>query len=43
MSVPVLQEDTKRYQNAGFDGFIDKPYKKEEFIKIIMKNLSSSL
>ena len=31
----VLKEDIKRYQEAGFDGFIGKPYRKEELIKII--------
>lgn len=34
----VLEEDIKRYQEAGFDGFIGKPYGKEEIIKIIERS-----
>lgn len=31
----VLQEDIKRYQDAGFDDFIGKPYQQEELIEIL--------
>jgi PAS domain S-box-containing protein len=35
----VLQEDIKQYKDAKFDDLISKPYKKEELIEIITKNL----
>jgi CheY-like chemotaxis protein len=31
----VLGEDVKRYEDAGFDGFIGKPYKQEDIKRII--------
>ncbi|MDD5596641.1 MAG: PAS domain S-box protein [Victivallaceae bacterium] len=31
----VLHEDAKRYENAGFDAFIGKPYNHEELIKLL--------
>lgn len=34
----VLKADIKRYQDAGFDGFLGKPYSKEELLKIIKKD-----
>jgi CheY-like chemotaxis protein len=35
----VLTEDIMHYKDADFDDFIGKPYKKEELIEIIEKNL----
>ncbi len=35
----VLKEDIMQYKDADFDDFIGKPYKKEELIEIIEKNL----
>ncbi|MCK4983130.1 MAG: response regulator, partial [Victivallaceae bacterium] len=35
----VLQEDVKQYKDAKFDDFIAKPYKKEELIEIITRNI----
>jgi PAS domain S-box-containing protein len=35
----ILQEDVKHYKDAKFDDLIGKPYKKEELIKVIKKNL----
>jgi PAS domain S-box-containing protein len=35
----VLSPMTTRYKEAGFDDFIGKPYKKKEFIEIILKNI----
>ena len=31
----VLQEDIKRYEDAGFDGFICKPYQQEKLMEIL--------
>ncbi len=38
----VFAEDVKRYKEAGFDGFIGKPFKKEELIKIIRMSTDST-
>ncbi len=35
----VLKEDVMQYRNADFDDFIGKPYKKEELIEAIERNL----
>ncbi len=35
----VLSPMTTRYKEAGFDDFIGKPYKKQAFIDIILKNM----
>jgi PAS domain S-box-containing protein len=35
----VLSEEINHYKDAKFDDFIGKPYKKEELIEIIVKNL----
>jgi PAS domain S-box-containing protein len=35
----VLKEDVMNYRNAEFDDFIGKPYKKEELIEVIARNL----
>ena len=35
----VLRDEIKHYKEAKFDDFIGKPYKKEDLIKIITKNL----
>jgi PAS domain S-box-containing protein len=35
----VLQEDVKQYKDAKFDDFIGKPYKKEELLEIITRNI----
>ena len=35
----VLKEDIMQYKDADFDDFIGKPYKKEELIEVIEKNL----
>lgn len=39
----VLQENINRYENAGFDGFIGKPYKKEELFNAISDKLELSM
>ena len=31
----VLPEDIKRYEDAGFDGFICKPYQQEKLMEIL--------
>jgi PAS domain S-box-containing protein len=31
----VLHEDSKRYESAGFDAFIGKPYNHEELVKLL--------
>ena len=35
----VLKEDIMSYKDSGFDDFIGKPYKKEELIEVIKRNL----
>ncbi len=35
----VLQEDVKHYKDAKFDDFLGKPYKKEDLIEVIKRNL----
>ncbi|MDD5598305.1 MAG: PAS domain S-box protein, partial [Victivallaceae bacterium] len=35
----VLRDEIKHYKDARFDGFIGKPYKREELIEIITRNL----
>ena len=35
----VLSPMTTRYKDAGFDDFIGKPYKKQAFIDIVLKNI----
>jgi PAS domain S-box-containing protein len=37
-SAHVFSNMTVRYADAGFDDFIGKPYKRNDFIKIIIKN-----
>jgi PAS domain S-box-containing protein len=39
----VLQEDTKHYENAGFDAFIGKPYKRENIVKLLQIRYLSEL
>ena len=41
-TVYVQNEDIKRYEDAGFDGFLGKPYSKKELLEIIKKNIKSS-
>lgn len=40
-SAHVFSNMTGRYADAGFDDFIGKPYKKKDFIDIIIKNCSA--
>lgn len=35
----VLEEDLKQYKDAKFDDFIGKPFKKEDLIEVIARNL----
>jgi len=35
----VLQGNIKNYQDAGFDGFIGKPYKESELFEVISENI----